>query len=342
MREDSRNKSENDWCWGRGFVLGAREEKSVAYGNKVMDTRLPQLAGFGDKYDVSGCGFGRLLSAFCMFFKYPSPDTFVSPSPSRGEGYGLLRRCTSRNDAERTNIIFKGLDVVRQYAALLERRVQRGTRARKALVVTRQANPLGRSMIEMLGVLAIVGVLSVGGIAGYSKAMEMYKINKTVSEYNYLIAGLLEHLDSQRTKGYTYNQVLDALNLIPQSWKRNADSFLDNLGNRVNVFSFADSNNIRIDIYLGGIAEASGGSRSAPGFNHRVCTALIRQLVQPLHASISGFAFYRSNGTWESFTGDSSCRPQVKCLSRMTLSEIETECKTCLKNEQACALVLDF
>ena len=35
----------------------------------------------------------------------------------------------------------------------------------------------GRSMIEMLGVLAIVGVLSVGGIAGYSKAMRMYKSN---------------------------------------------------------------------------------------------------------------------------------------------------------------------
>ena len=197
-------------------------------------------------------------------------------------------------------------------------------------------------MIEMLGVLAIIGVLSVAGIAGYSQAMEMYKINKTVSEYNYLITGLLEHLDSLRTKGYTYNQVLDALNLIPQGWKRNADSFLDNLGNRVNIFSFDNSNNIRIDIYLGGIAEASGGSRSAPGFNHRVCTALIRQLVQPLHASISGFAFFRSNGTWESFAGDSSCRQQVKCLSQMTLSEIETECKTCLKNEQACALVLDF
>ena len=30
----------------------------------------------------------------------------------------------------------------------------------------------GRSMIEMLGVLAIIAVLSVGGIAGYSKAME--------------------------------------------------------------------------------------------------------------------------------------------------------------------------
>ena len=52
----------------------------------------------------------------------------------------------------------------------------------------------GRSMIEMLGVLAIIGVLSVGGIAGYSKAMEQFRINKAISEYSYLIYGLLEHL----------------------------------------------------------------------------------------------------------------------------------------------------
>ena len=43
-------------------------------------------------------------------------------------------------------------------------------------------------MIEMLGVLAIIGVLSVGGIAGYSKAMTKYRINKTIEQIT-LIAG---------------------------------------------------------------------------------------------------------------------------------------------------------
>ena len=43
-------------------------------------------------------------------------------------------------------------------------------------------NQNGRSMIEMLGVLAIIGVLSVGGIAGYSKAMMKYRVNKTIEE----------------------------------------------------------------------------------------------------------------------------------------------------------------
>lgn len=36
----------------------------------------------------------------------------------------------------------------------------------------------GRSMVEMLGVLAIIGVLSVGGIAGYTMAMNRYKANQ--------------------------------------------------------------------------------------------------------------------------------------------------------------------
>ena len=145
---------------------------------------------------------GRLFSS-CKFFNYPSPADKSATSPARGE---VLN-----------NITFKGLDVVRQYAALLERRVQSSTRVRKAQVVTRQTKHIrnllpqcasdatgflsdvykkstraqkfladgvqyGRSMIEMLGVLAIIGVLSVGGIAGYSKAMTKWKINQTIEQ----------------------------------------------------------------------------------------------------------------------------------------------------------------
>ena len=38
-------------------------------------------------------------------------------------------------------------------------------------------NESGRSMVEMLGVLAVVGVLSIGGIAGYKMAMEQIETN---------------------------------------------------------------------------------------------------------------------------------------------------------------------
>jgi len=59
-------------------------------------------------------------------------------------------------------------------------------------------NESGRSMIEMLGVLAIIGVLSVGGIAGYSKAMMKYRVNKTIEQISMIIANTQTFFQSQK------------------------------------------------------------------------------------------------------------------------------------------------
>ena len=48
----------------------------------------------------------------------------------------------------------------------------------------------GRSMVEMLGVLAIIGILSVGGIAGYSRAMAKYKASKALDQISMLTANI--------------------------------------------------------------------------------------------------------------------------------------------------------
>lgn len=48
----------------------------------------------------------------------------------------------------------------------------------------------GRSMVEMLGVLAIIGVLSVGGIAGYSKAMAKFKTSKALDQVSMTVANV--------------------------------------------------------------------------------------------------------------------------------------------------------
>ncbi len=45
-------------------------------------------------------------------------------------------------------------------------------------------NEIGRSMVEILGVMAVIGVLSVGGIAGYKYAMDKYRANDIVYEVN--------------------------------------------------------------------------------------------------------------------------------------------------------------
>ena len=44
----------------------------------------------------------------------------------------------------------------------------------------------GRSMVEMLGVLAIIGVLSVGGVYGYSMAMRNYRANEVAQTLSML------------------------------------------------------------------------------------------------------------------------------------------------------------
>ena len=49
---------------------------------------------------------------------------------------------------------------------------------------TQKTQEYGRSMVEILGVLAVIGVLSAGGIYGYSFAMDKYRANDIVYEVN--------------------------------------------------------------------------------------------------------------------------------------------------------------
>ena len=48
----------------------------------------------------------------------------------------------------------------------------------------KKKNESGRSMVEMLGVLAIIGVLSIGGIAGYTLSMRRHRVNQILDAVN--------------------------------------------------------------------------------------------------------------------------------------------------------------
>lgn len=74
----------------------------------------------------------------------------------------------------------------------------------------------GRSMVEMLGALAIMGVLSIGGISGYKRAMEMNQANTimfSAKEY----AGAIYTGKGARNDQYGGPQLptADELNLNP-------------------------------------------------------------------------------------------------------------------------------
>jgi len=94
----------------------------------------------------------------------------------------------------------------------------------------------GRSMIEMLGVLAIIGVLSVGGIAGYSKAMLKYKTNKAIDQVTQVASNI--RIAFSNSRDYTSlgngtgrgGQIIDAYNIIP------GDMYMNKDGNGTNTY----------------------------------------------------------------------------------------------------------
>ncbi len=71
-------------------------------------------------------------------------------------------------------------------------------------------NENGRSMVEMLGVLAIIGVLSAGGLAGYSKAMFKHKLNSTMDQITMLVTNIRTMYGTQ---GNYSGLQTDAINL---------------------------------------------------------------------------------------------------------------------------------
>ena len=78
-----------------------------------------------------------------------------------------------------------------------------------------RVNESGRSMIEMLGVLAIIGVLSVGGIAGYSKAMNKFKTNKVADQVSMIVTNIRTLYAQQTTYAGLNNDTAIAMGVLP-------------------------------------------------------------------------------------------------------------------------------
>ena len=99
-------------------------------------------------------------------------------------------------------------------------------------------NQFGRSMIEMLGVLAIIGVLSVGGIAGYGKAMRMWNSNLQKDQVTQLFQSLIRlSYDLSHDRQYAEQRanvaaILYALDEVPVGMTYNG-GLVDKTGNLV-------------------------------------------------------------------------------------------------------------
>ena len=198
----------------------------------------------------------------------------------------------------------------------------------------------GRSMIEMLGVLAIIGVLSVGGIAGYSKAMEKYKVNKALEGYSMLVFGILEHIDDLR-KSTADNTNIDAetllaINAVPQSWVKNGYyNILDSYNNQTKVW--LHEGKVTIDIYLSAPAANTDGNSVTENTSVTLCRELFTNLFLPLHAEALYTSVYTTSKGNYAFYGDKYCKDgQKRCMSNATPVQINEACNYCGKTGDFC------
>lgn len=99
-----------------------------------------------------------------------------------------------------------------------------------------RVNEQGRSMIEMLGVLAIVGVLSVGGIAGYSKAMAKFKTNKVIDQINTISTNIRTLYSSQRSYEGLNNGTAIKMALVPSEMYSASESGSSSNADITNAF----------------------------------------------------------------------------------------------------------
>ncbi len=113
------------------------------------------------------------------------------------------------------------------------------------MIMLNKDNQFGRSMIEMLGVLAIIGVLSVGGISGYSKAMAKYKLTKAQDQITILLMNIRTAYATSPTYGELSATNAIQWNLAPSDMysSSSASKLYNTFGGEVKISDCSSSNN---------------------------------------------------------------------------------------------------
>ena len=186
-----------------------------------------------------------------------------------------------------------------------------------------KVNQNGRSMVEMLGVLAIIGVLSVGAISGYSKAMKKHKLNVHSQGLSMLMQYSLNFTSSYTPEEGTDLKItsfLDKLKVIPDGFKyvANGDKITDNFGATVRLESCTahpSSHNFGLRYYM-----------SDTNFRFDVCLNLIN-VAKEYAGQIHYLMVSNPDQPQTNYYGDIGCKNDRVCLSKLTIDDIYEMCK---------------
>ncbi len=204
----------------------------------------------------------------------------------------------------------------------------------------------GRSMVEMLGVLAIIGVLSVGAIAGYNKAIFKYKLNKQAESFNQLITSairLQSDLDYAFKEGENYQAPFFAkLNLIPDGMKLEGYKIKDVFDTEIQIFygriSSPSLMHYYMDIYFPRTNDKINQEASQICHNILNVTKENSESIERVETRAGREVSYDINKALE---GDKRCTTGRACLRSMTLEDIKNTCYSCT-SEKYCNMIIYF
>ena len=194
----------------------------------------------------------------------------------------------------------------------------------------------GRSMVEMLGVLAIIGVLSVGAIAGYSKAMFKYKLNKHAEAVSMLLNNVLQlkgQLKFEPDTQTCYGDLFKKMNLLPDGINHYYDCDVRDMwfnGSMAIYYANDDLGNGYHHNNFGGI----GFSIPVSSQGEEICRNILFAakenaanlwLVELVKSTSDSDYVYSE----QVILGDNYCEKGKKCLHNMTLNDTEVICNTC-------------
>lgn len=186
----------------------------------------------------------------------------------------------------------------------------------------------GRSMIEMLGVLSIVGILSFTGISLLNKTLTQYRHMKVIEQFNLILEETLYRKDFIKGGLFAKTKFIKYLGLLPNDWE--IKSYF--LYNRLGWVSF--HNNLQVNFNM----QATKGKNED---RRKFCHLLYHHVIIPRSSIISKAGVWQGNNHGKLWYGDTTCKSYLGCLSDITLADIDESCRDC-ETLDGCTMVIFF
>ena len=209
----------------------------------------------------------------------------------------------------------------------------------------------------MLGVLAIIGVLSVGGIAGYSKAMQKWEDNKQIQQLSELFYNSINNFDwfehdyfSQPISGYVKGEgmtILASINAIPSGMTVKNKILYDSLGNfyHMDYGQYNCPGGGRCPFTLYYVITLRQNNNSLVYTSEKQCKNIIT-VLKNFDDFIREMQFRTREKDNQNYTisniiyGKKHCLNGKMCFKNLTPSDITIYCKSCLN--EVCYIRLEI